>query len=141
MFLLNYFILVSFITSVGSFKRKDSAIRINLRAVNPNIDIKDYIDAKVDAELGKNILIISSKFDDLKNDFKKELEKTNAKIEKTNAKIDALDEDLKILKKLNDDVNSIVVYFKALKWTGAIITIFLVSYNFATFIKDFVLTK
>jgi hypothetical protein len=47
--------------------------------------------------LGKNILIISSKFDDLRNDFKKELEKTNAKI-------DALDVDLKktwILKRSN----------------------------------------
>jgi DNA relaxase NicK len=95
----------------------DSATRNRLAAVNPNLDIKDYVDVKVEAEIGKNINVISTKFDELRNDFRVQLEKTNEKIdkanEKTNEKIDKANEKIeKINEKLENKIDKLDAEFK-----------------------------
>ena len=66
------FLTVCFISlslnSIRCFKRFHSATRIRLASVNPNIDIKDYVDVKIEVEIGKNINVIcTSKFLSVKN--------------------------------------------------------------------------
>jgi predicted nucleic acid-binding Zn-ribbon protein len=129
----------------------DSATRNRLAAVNPNLDIKDYVDVKVEAEIGKNINVISTKFDELRNDFRVQLEKTNEKIdkanEKTNEKIDKANEKIeKINEKLENKIDkldaefkTVVADFKGIKLTGTILSslfALLVTTNIATFVKD-----
>ncbi len=63
-----------------------------LWTINPNVDIGDYINAKVEAEIGKNVLLLLNKMDENFKDINKKIEEnskeTNRKIEETNIKIE-----------------------------------------------------
>jgi ribosome recycling factor len=131
-------------------------MKISIKAVNSNIDIADYIDAKVEAQSGKNILLISSKIDALKNDLRKDMKENNDEFKKA---IDDLRKDMKEnndefkkanketkdeLKELSTKVDNFGTILKVISVTGGIFTALfgiIISTNLPTFIKAVFFTK
>jgi len=67
--------------------------------VSSSIGLADYVDAKVEAEVGKNVLLLLSKIDLKFDETNKKIDDTNKKIESLKTKIDCIDRDFKVGKK------------------------------------------
>jgi methyl-accepting chemotaxis protein len=90
---LPYFLTLTLCGVARSFIARIKMIRGDgLWTINPNVDIGDYINAKVEAEIGKNVLLLLNKMDENFKDINKKIEEnskeTNRKIEETNIKIE-----------------------------------------------------
>ena len=102
---LHYFLYVFLllVTVIGSFKKMPSSQTqiFNLKAINPDIDIADYIDVKIDAQLGEKMIIISEKMNALKNDMdemKNEMKDLKDEIKQNNNDMDEIKNEMKDLK-------------------------------------------
>ncbi len=129
-----YFLILSLCGVARSFIARIKMIRGDrLWTINPNVDIGDYINAKVEAEIGKNVLLLLNKMDENSKETNRKIEETNKKIEEnsketnrkieeTNKKIDLIDTDFKAGK-------------LALIFLSTLLTAFVGS-NLFTFVKD-----
>lgn len=102
------FFISMYLNPTSCFQKIHSSKRIPLASINPNVDIKDYIDTKVELEIGKNVVLITNKIED----SRKEL---NEKITKLDTNYQSIEKAAQIL---------------------ATLFAFLVATNFATFLKD-----
>jgi rRNA maturation endonuclease Nob1 len=140
-----YFLILSLCGVARSFIARIKMIRGDrLWTINPNVDIGDYINAKVEAEIGKNVQLLLNKIEENSKETNKKIEEnskeTNIKIEEnskeTNRKIE---ETNKKIEETNKKIDLIDTDFKAGKLTLIFLSTLLTAFvgsNLFTFVKD-----
>ena len=116
---LTIYFISMYLNPTSCFKKIHSSKRIRLASINPNIDIKDYIDTKVELEIGKNVVLITTKIEDSRKDLTEKFSKLDKEL---NEKITKIDTDFKSIQKASQILATLFA--------------FLVATNFATFVKD-----
>jgi len=116
-----------------------------LKSVNPDVNLSDYIDVKVEAEIGKNVDKITSKIEELKTKVDAKSEESNRKIEELKTIVDAKSEESnKKIEEVNKKIDKIDIEFNVGKLAFGSVIAFLgiiIGSNAGTFIQDVVNKK
>jgi hypothetical protein len=116
-----------------------------LKSINPDVNLSDYIDIKVEAEIGKNVDKITAKIEELKTKVDVKSEESNKKIEELKTKVDAkFEESNKKIENLDKKIDKIDIEFSVGKIAVGVVITFLgiiIGSNIGTFIQDVINKK